>query len=70
MNKKLLKSREEFIDWKNYYKYVAYDAVEAEEEEEPNEYPCVVISYDEPYCEGAYLYRLHYYFVYQSDFMA
>ena len=70
MVKQLLKSHEDFIDWKNYYKYVAYDALEAEKEEEPNEYPCVVISHNEPYCEGAYLYILHYHFVYSSDFTA
>lgn len=72
MDKKLLRTSGEFFEWKNYCKNVAYDYVEfvAEEEEEPKEYPCVMISHDEPYCEGSYLYNLYYYFVYPSDFVA
>lgn len=72
MDKKLLKSREEFIEWKSYCKGVVYDYVEfvAEEDEEPKEYPCVMISHDEQYCEGSYLHFLYYYFVYPSDFVA
>ena len=72
MNKRLLKSREDFIKWKNYYENEAYDAVGfvAEDEDEPNEYPCVMVSRNEPYEEDFFLFNLHYYFVYQSDFMA
>lgn len=72
MDKTLLKSAEDFNAWKSYCKNVAYDYVEfvAEEEEEPKEYPCVMISHDEPVCEGAYKYYLYYHFVYPSDFVA
>lgn len=72
MDKKLLKTTGDFFEWKNYCKNVAYDYVEfvAEEEEEPKEYPCVMISHDEPVCEGAYKYYLYYHFVYPSDFVA
>ena len=62
MNKKLLKSREDFIEWKKYCKNVEYLSVDftAEEEEEPKEYPCVMIF-------RTFLYTLHYCFVYSSD---
>ena len=72
MDKKLLKTTGDFFEWKNYCKNVAYDYVEfvADEEEEPKEYPCVMVYHDEPYCEGSYLYNLHYHFVYPSDFVA
>ena len=65
MNKKLLKSREDFIKWKNYCENVAYISVDftVEEEEEPKEYPCVVFY-------SAFLFTLHYHFAYQSDFKA
>lgn len=71
MDKKLLKSREDFIEWKNYCKNVAYDYVYfmAEEEDEPKEYPCVMISHDEQCYEGSYRYDLYYHFVYPSDFV-
>ena len=53
MKKNLLKSREDFIELKNYYKNKVYDAVGfvAEDEDEPNEYPCVMVSRHEPYDE-------------------
>ena len=37
MDKKLLKTREDFIEWQNYCKKVAYEYVKfvAEDEEEP-----------------------------------
>lgn len=67
MNKKLLKSREDFIEWKKYCKNIGYLSVDftAEEEEEPNEYPCVMIYRDNPY-----RYNLYYHFVYLRDFIA
>lgn len=70
MNKKLLKSREDFIEWKKYCKNIGYLSVDftAEEEEEPNEYPCLMISHDEQW--GSYLYNLHYCFVYPKDLVA
>ena len=70
MKKNLLKSREDFIELKNYYENKVYDAVGfvAEDEEEPKEYPCLMISHEEQW--GSYLYNLHYCFVYSSDFMA
>lgn len=70
MDKKLLKTREDFIEWKNYCKNVAYDYVYfmAEEEDEPKEYPCVMVYHDEQCCEGSYRYDLYYHFVYLSDF--
>ena len=72
MNKKLLKSRADFIEWKKYCENVAYISVDftAEDEDEPNEYPCVMVSRCEPYDEDFFLFNLHYYFVYQSDFIA
>lgn len=72
MKKDLLKSREDFIELKNYYENEVYDAVGfvAEDEDEPNEYPCVMVSRCEPYDEDFFLFNLHYYFVYQSDFTA
>ena len=72
MKKNLLKSREDFIELKNYYKNKVYDAVGfvAEDEDEPNEYPCVMVSRHEPYDEDFFLFNLRYYFVYQSDFTA
>lgn len=72
MKKNLLKSREDFIELKNYYENKVYDAVGfvAEDEDEPNEYPCVMVSRHEPYDEDFFLFNLRYYFVYQSDFMA
>lgn len=72
MNKKLLKSREDFIEWKKYCENVEYISVDftGEEEEEPNEYPCVMIYRDNPYSDNPYRYNLYYHFVYQSDFMA
>ncbi len=72
MKKDLLKSREDFIELKNYYENEVYDAVGfvAEDEDEPNEYPCVMVSRREPYDEDFFLFNLHYYFVYQSDFTA
>ena len=72
MNKKLLKSREDFIEWKKYCENVAYISVDftAEEEEEPFEYPCVMFYRDNPYSDNPYRYNLYYHFVYQSDFMA
>ena len=70
MDKKLLKTQEDFIEWKNYCKNVAYDYVYfmAEEEDEPKEYPCVMVYHDEQCCEGSYRYDLYYHFVYLSDF--
>lgn len=72
MKKNLLKSREDFIELKNYYENKVYDAVGfvAEDEDEPNEYPCVMIYRDNPYSDNPYRYNLYYHFVYQSDFMA
>ena len=72
MNKKLLKSREDFIEWKKYCENVAYISVDftAEEEEEPFNYPCVMFYRDNPYSDSPYRYNLYYHFVYQSDFMA
>ena len=72
MNKKLLKSREDFIEWKKYCKNVEYLSVDftAEEEEEPFDYPCVMIYHDNPYSDNPYRYNLYYHFVYLSDFMA
>ena len=71
MDKKLLKTREDFIEWQNYCKKVAYEYVKfvAEDEEEPKEYPCVMISHDNPYSDNPYRYNLYYHFVYPSDFM-
>ena len=65
MDKKLLKSREDFIKWKNYYGNDDYYEIglAPEEEEEPKEYPCVVFY-------SAFLFTLHYHFAYQSDFKA
>ena len=65
MNKKLLKSREDFIEWKKYCENVAYISVDftGEEEEEPKEYPCVVFY-------RTFLFTLHYHFAYPSDFTA
>ena len=70
MEKKLLKTREDFIEWKNHCKKVVYDCVEfvAEEEDEPKEYPCLMIYHDEQW--GVYLYNLYYCFIYPSDFVA
>ena len=70
MDKKLLKTREDFIERQNYCKKVAYEYVKfvAEDEEEPKEYPCLMIYHDEQW--GSYLYNLHYCFVYPSEFMA
>ena len=53
MKKDLLKSREDFIELKNHYENEVYDAVGfvAEDEDEPNEYPCVMVSRNEPYDE-------------------
>ena len=70
MDKKLLKTREDFIEWQNYCKKVAHEYVKfvADDEEEPKEYPCLMISHEEQW--GSYLYNLHYCFVYSSDFMA
>ena len=72
MNKKLLKSREDFVKLKKNYENDAYYEIgfAAEEEEEPNEYPCVMIYRDNPYSDSPYRYNLYYHFVYQSDFMA
>ena len=85
MDKKLLKTQEDFIEWQNYCKNVIYDRdsvkfegeeedisvdFTAEEEEEPNEYPCVMIYRDNPYSDNPYRYNLYYHFVYPSDFMA
>ena len=72
MEKKLLKSVEEFNEWKSYCKNVAYDYVEfvEESEEEPKEYPCIMVFHDEQANEGSYLYNLYYHFVYPSDFVA
>ena len=65
MEKKLLKSREDFIEWKKYCENVAYISVDftAEEEEEPFEYPCVMFY-------RTFLFTLHYHFAYPSDFVA
>ena len=65
MKKKLLKSREDFIEWKKYCENVAYISVDftAEEEEEAKEYPCVMFY-------RTFLFTLHYHFAYQSDFKA
>ena len=75
MEKKLLKTREDFIEWQNYCKNVVYDRdsvkFEGEEDDEPKEYPCVMISHDErEFGWGSYLYTLYYHFVYPSDLMA
>ena len=72
MEKKLLKTREDFIEWKNCENEVYGDVkFEGEEETEPKEYPCIMISHDErEFGRGSYLYTLHYYFVYPSDFVA
>jgi hypothetical protein len=71
MDKTLLKTREDFFEWKSYCKNV-YDYVYfmAEEETMPKEYPCMIISHSEPCCEGSYRYDLYYHFVYPSDFVA
>lgn len=63
MNKKLLKSREDFIKWKNYYGNDDYYEIgfAPGKEEEPKKYPCVVIY-------RTFLFTLHYCFVYPSDF--
>lgn len=65
MDKKLLKSREDFVKWKNYYGTDDYYEIgfAPEEEEEPKEYPCVVFY-------RTFLFTLHYHFAYPSDFMA
>lgn len=65
MNKKLLKSREDFIKWKNYYGTDDYYEIgfAPGKEEEPKKYPCVV-----SYC--TVLFTLHYCFVYPSDLVA
>ena len=62
MNKKLLKSREDFVKVKKDYENDAYYEIgfAAEEEEEPKEYPCMMIF-------RTFLYTLHYCFVYSSD---
>ena len=64
MEKKLLKTREDFIEWQNYCKNVVYDRdsvkFEGEEEDEPKEYPCMIVF-------RTFLYTLHYCFVYSSD---
>jgi hypothetical protein len=74
MDKKLLRTREDFIKWKEWKSYCksVYDHLYfmAEEETIPKEYPCVIISHDEPYCEGSYRCDLYYRFVYPSDFVA
>ena len=75
MNKKLLKSREDFVEWKKYCENVVYDRdsvkFKGEEEDEPKEYPCVMISHDErEFGWGSYLYTLHYCFIYSSDIVA
>ena len=72
MNKKLLKSRADFIEWKKYCENVAYISVDftAEEEEEPNEYPCVMFYRDNPYSDSPYRYNLYYHFAYPNDFVA
>lgn len=62
MEKKLLKSREDFIKWKNYYGNDDYYEIEFAVEE-PKEYPCVMIY-------RTFLFTLHYCFVYPSDLMA
>lgn len=65
MDKKLLKSREDFIKWKNYYGADDYYEIgfASEKEEEPKKYPCVMIFH-------TFLSTLHYCFVYPSDFVA
>ena len=65
MNKKLLKSREDFVEFKKGYENIDYYEIgfAAEEEEEPKEYPCVVIY-------RTFLFTLHYCFVYPSDIVA
>ena len=65
MNKKLLKSREDFAEVKKNCENDAYYEIgfAAEKEEEPKEYPCVMIY-------RTFLYTLHYCFVYSSDIMA
>ena len=72
MKKKLLKSREDFIKWKNYYGNDDYYEIglAPEEEEEPKEYPCVMFYRDNPYSDSPYRYNLCYHFAYQSDFTA
>ena len=72
MNKKVLKSRADFIEWKKYCENVAYISVDfiAEEEEEPFEYPCIMFYRDNPYSDSPYRYNLYYHFAYQSDFTA
>ena len=65
MNKKLLKSREDFVKLKKDYENDAYYEIgfAAEEEEEPKEYPCMMIF-------RTFLYTLHYCFIYSSDIVA
>lgn len=72
MEKHLIKTKEDFIEWKNYCKDVIFDHVHfvARNEKEPKEYPCVLFSHEEQYCKGSYLYLLHYHFAYPSDFVA
>ena len=65
MNKKLLKSREDFVKVKKDYENDAYYEIgfAPGKEEEPKKYPCVV-----SYC--TVLFTLHYCFVYPSDLVA
>ena len=65
MNKRLLKSREDFVKVKKDYENDAYYEIgfAAEKEEEPKEYPCVVFY-------RTFLFTLHYHFAYPSDFVA
>ena len=62
MEKKLLKSREDFLELKKDYENDDYYEI-GFEAEEPKEYPCVMIY-------RTFLFTLHYCFVYPSDLVA
>ena len=62
MEKKLLKSRKDFLELKKDYENDDYYEIEFAAEE-PKEYPCVMIY-------RTFLFTLHYCFVYPSDLVA
>ena len=62
MEKKLLKSRKDFVEFKKDYENDDYYEIEFAVEE-PKEYPCVMIY-------RTFLFTLHYCFVYPSDLTA